>query len=73
MPDDDRSIHTRGPAMDDGSRTPTLTDRVERLAGLAARAWAAVAERERALSVDPDASPDPAEPPGPHAQARALL
>jgi energy-coupling factor transporter ATP-binding protein EcfA2 len=59
--------------MDDrAAATHTLTDRVERLARLASRAWDRVAARERALGVDPDAPPDPAQTPGPHARARSL-
>lgn len=48
-------------------------ERVERLADLATRAWAVVVERERSMGADPDAPPDPAEPPGPRDRARALL
>lgn len=53
--------------------TRDLTQRVGRLADLAARTWTSVAVRERALGIDPDEAPDPAEPPGARARARALL
>lgn len=50
-----------------------LTERVARLADLATRTWAALATHARSLGEDPDAPPDPAEPPGPRSRARALL
>ena len=58
---------------DASADTHALIERVERLAQLAVRTWAAVAARERAFGSDPDAPPDPAEPPGARARARALL
>lgn len=57
----------------DPPATRSLVERVDRVAGLAERAWASVSARERALGRDPDASPDPAEAPGARARARALL
>ncbi len=53
--------------------TRDLVERVERLADLAARSWASVAARDRALGLDPDTPPDPAEAPGARARARSLL
>ena len=76
--DDPRHSRLRGDGpilerRDDGAAgTHALTDRVERLADLAARTWAVVAARERALGADPDAPPDPAEPPDARSRARAL-
>lgn len=59
--------------MDEAVRASALSDRVEHLASLAQRAWATVATRARARGEDPEAPPDPAEPPGPRSRARALV
>ncbi|MFN8519455.1 MAG: GTPase [Chloroflexota bacterium] len=59
--------------MDEEASARQLTERVARLADLARRTWASVAARARALGEDPDAPPDPAQPPGARARARALL
>lgn len=53
--------------------TQGLVGGVERLGELATRTWEAVAHRDRALGLDPDAPPDPAEAPGARARARSLL
>jgi energy-coupling factor transporter ATP-binding protein EcfA2 len=50
----------------------SLTQRTERLAELAARAWTAIAAHERALGSDPDAPSSPAGPPGARTRAREL-